>query len=228
MSIRIVDSFFIRRSIHGGYSNNKVDVLFIELCENNIIDPNDLYNKLISGSNKSVKWPTDEDISTRLNNEDLYNEDESNKIALMILHQLDMKVAGRWTDEGEKIQIEHVFPKTESDDWKKEFTPEEYQSMYNLRHRLGNLTLSDYNQVHAQKVYDIKRQEYQNLVSYRITRYLADAYDHWDSSVIMERNEDLIKDVLEAWPRDLKTLTTIPKRKQLPKKKKKSKDECES
>ena len=210
--IRMVDSYFIRRSIQGGLSYNSVEKMFVDLCSKVVVRPEMLYNELKKYPNDSRVWPNDDFIKDRLS-KDLYDPDAKNTLALIILQQLDMKIAGRWVDYSRETEIEHICPQTRSDEWAKHYSKEEYDSMFESRHCLGNLTLSDYNQIHAQKLYSVKRDEYAEKVTCPITRRIAKNYGEWTLSTFYERSEELIDDFLDEWPYEYQSFLSKPKKK---------------
>lgn len=197
--VKTIDSYFTRRSLYGGLKNNAVDKLFIDLCENKIFRHQDLYDRLSSETSRSKFWPTDDDLREVFMNNPYYDGAVGNNIIKFVLHRLDEKINKKPLQLTKEDTIEHVFPQDpDTSDWN---GCKDYDFLKAHGNYLGNLTLSDHNQEHGRKVYEVKRQQYLQKENHPLTRALADEYPTWDRESFESRTQKLSKMILELWPR---------------------------
>jgi len=106
-----------------------------------------------------------------------------------------------WKDIEGKTQIEHIWPQTpkEFDSW----SEEEKEKHKEYVHKLGNLTITGWNQTLSNKdfwneeEFNVKRSIYEKS-NLRVQRELV-KYDKWDIEEISKREKELVKFALERW-----------------------------
>ena len=206
--IRTINSYFMRRSMYTGLINNKVDGLFIQLCEKPISFES-LYDKLSSQQESKTFWPDDTQLQDDIfRSRPVYSE-SGNDTLKWILHRLDEKENGKplyFTDDD---SIEHVFPRTpEGSKWE---GCVDYDFLYTHRDYLGNLTISDHNSNHARLPYNEKRQQYIQKENHPLTRKLANEFETWDKASVEKHASNLAKSIFTTWPKDKNELMQIPK-----------------
>ncbi|MHB8561563.1 MAG: DUF262 domain-containing protein [Thermoplasmataceae archaeon] len=94
--------------------------------------------------------------------------------------------------------IEHILPETYPDRvpyWTSRFSKEDHE--YNYK-RIGNLTLTDQNQILFNKGFDEKVKHYRNS-SWQLERDLSTEYSDWDEESIGKREEAMVKFAEERW-----------------------------
>ena len=197
--VKTIDSYFTRRSLFGGLKNNAVDKLFIDLCGNQSFRHSELYDRLSSETSRSKFWPSDSELDDVFKNNPYYDGAVGNDIIRFVLHRLDEKINNKPLQLTKDDTIEHVFPQDpDSSEWN---GCKDYDFLKAHRNFLGNLTLSDHNQEHGRKTYDIKRQQYLQKENHPLTRALANEYPTWDRESFESRTSKLSKMILELWPR---------------------------
>lgn len=103
--------------------------------------------------------------------------------------------------------VEHILPEGENtlqkEYWKKRFTPEQFRKN---RHRLGNLTITEWNGSYGNKGFDEKRGASSDLATvktYRNSKWIAerelDAYAEWTVKEIDDRQQRLADFALKRW-----------------------------
>jgi|GEM_PF-1978000 len=93
--------------------------------------------------------------------------------------------------------IEHILPQELSDAWRADLKGEDPNTIKDIVHTVGNLTLSAYNRELFTHPFGDKKREYvkSNIC---LTRELAH-YDHWDVENILDRGQKLAEKALKIW-----------------------------
>ena len=141
--------------------------------------------------------PDDRRFESYLSQEDVgYTDREVIKYLLFKLEQSNNKEAPPLKD----IQLEHIMPQTLSEEWKKELG-EDWKDIHSAYlNKLGNLTITGYNQELQNFPFSRKKsgeKGYENS-SIRITKKLAE-YEKWGSKEIEERGKMLAKELGGMW-----------------------------
>jgi uncharacterized protein with ParB-like and HNH nuclease domain len=98
----------------------------------------------------------------------------------------------------DNIQIEHILPRTLTNDWKLELGSD-FDSVYkNSLQTIGNLTLTGYNQKISNNNFQYKRKEYQRS-NLSITRDIY-KYEKWSEKEIKDRGMELAEMAIVIWP----------------------------
>lgn len=116
--------------------------------------------------------------------------------AIYIMSRLANKMQSKTKEIAlNESNLEHIFPKNPSVEWKNQDELEEY-----LWH-LGNLTMlgKRLNGNVANSGYDKKRAYYKRTTELVMTQELAKSYEKWDVAAIQDRAKHLLPMILEVW-----------------------------
>lgn len=143
--LRLIQSYVWRRFIVG-LPTNALNKIFMTLYSE--VDTEEYYDSIAKALVKkkgSAKYPTDEDLKTALKDKDLYNTQPKNRNYLF--EMLENYNNREFVNTGnEQITIEHIFPKTPSDDWSTDLSSDDFfQFKEKYLNTIGNLTLSGNN-----------------------------------------------------------------------------------
>ncbi len=153
-------------------------------------------------------YGADDYFKENLQNPQLYNNLQAHEIKYFFF-ELERHKAKKskeelgmdWKDVEEKTQVEHIWAQTPKrfDSW-----PEEEKEKHSKHvHKLGNLTITGWNQTLSNKdfwneeEFNVKRPIYEKS-NLRIQRELA-KYDKWDMEQMNERENELVEFALERW-----------------------------
>ena len=143
------------------------------------------------------RCPNDESFASALATGQLYSNAEKNVRLLLILERLEQSYKHKEPARAEKPQIEHVLPQTLTPEWEEEVGVNPTGHSAELKHTLGNLTLTGYNPELSNKPYSSKRVEFSKS-HYVLNRYFADV-DRWSPDAIRERGQVLARRALSIW-----------------------------
>ena len=192
-SIKMIASYLLRRStINGTQGLNKFFPSIVALLNS---DPVAVLHESFSTGYYAA--PDDRRFESYLSQEDVgYTDREVIKYLLFKLEQSNNKEAPPLKD----IQLEHIMPQTLSEEWKKELG-EDWKDIHSTYlNKLGNLTITGYNQELQNLPFSRKKsgeKGYENS-SIRITKKLAE-YEKWGSKEIEERGKMLAKELGGMW-----------------------------
>ena len=192
-SIKMIASYLLRRStINGTQGLNKFFPSIVALLNS---DPVAVLHESFSTGYYAA--PDDRRFESYLSQEDVgYTDREVIKYLLFKLEQSNNKEAPPLKD----IQLEHIMPQTLSEEWKKELG-EDWKDIHSTYlNKLGNLTITGYNQELQNLPFSRKKsgeKGYENS-SIRITKKLAE-YEKWGSEEIEERGKMLAKELSGMW-----------------------------
>lgn len=144
----------------------------------------------------NTNFPTDKQMADRLMEVDLYSQrNHLAKLALMSIEESQTKEVIDFED----AQVEHVMPQELNSDWRLEVNnADKVNETYGGV--IGNLTLTKYNQKMGNKSYGEKRKVYLDS-NIKITRDLGMAYDKWDRESIINRTNELTKELIALFPK---------------------------
>ncbi|MCD7918901.1 MAG: DUF262 domain-containing protein [Clostridiales bacterium] len=115
-----------------------------------------------------------------------------------VLEQIERRRSNKETVSFDSLTIEHIMPQTLSVKWRIDLGTNAQEIHEKYVHCIGNLTLSGYNSELSNSSFDEKKQEYSKS-NVSITRSLGEL-DHWGEHEILNRGNDLIKDIEKIWP----------------------------
>lgn len=174
---------------------NWLEKLFSSLAYelNNSDKPTDDLVKSIIDKLKSEQ-PDDLMISTKLNSFDFSTDKNLARYILRRIENNKEFEKGLVLFDNKKVHIEHIMPQSPNDLSEWSVDEEEHA---NYLWKLGNLTLllGTKNSSIGNRNFDIKKQSYAQS-DVRMTRELKD-YEKWDPSMIDQRTEILIKELLK-------------------------------
>ena len=99
--------------------------------------------------------------------------------------------------DDETITVEHIMPQTLHAQWKVYLSKETMESYEASLHRLGNLTLTNYNGEMSNKSFDEKKSVYKNT-NYHYTKEIV-SYEQWQIGEINDRSDMMAKEALKIW-----------------------------
>jgi len=140
--LKLIQSYAWRRFIVG-LPTNALNKIFMTLYSE--VDTEEYYDSIAKALVKkkgSAKFPTDEDLKTALKDKDLYNTQPKNRNYLFeMLENYNNREFVNTSNE--QITIEHIFPKTPSEEWNVDLSSDDFfQFKEKYLNTIGNLTLS--------------------------------------------------------------------------------------
>jgi uncharacterized protein with ParB-like and HNH nuclease domain len=215
--IRLLESYFIRRSICG----DKVQLLpkiFIKLCKeynDNFPTGMDVHKWLkgellndrdLEPKEQTYKYPTDTDVLRSLRTTNLYDKNTS-VTKYLLLRLNEHKMGKEYPGEVADCTIEHVMPQTLSESWVTylNLTKNDLKVMHEENIGLiGNLALTKVNPALGNKLFADKK-PLLAMSPYILTNALGNSpSNEWNKELIMSRTNDLGALTLVIFP-DLKT-----------------------
>lgn len=147
----------------------------------------------------SYAFPSDAEFINVLMNKDLYQTLHSKgaKYLLYMLESHSPFPKGLPSFDDESITVEHIMPQTLNAQWKKYLTTDTLEDYESLLHRLGNLTLTNYNGEMSNKSFDDKKTIYKDSKFYYTTRLVQ--YDKWQKNEINDRSQKLANEARNIW-----------------------------
>lgn len=203
--LKLIQSYSWRRFIVG-LPTNALNKIFMTLYSE--VDSEEYYDSIAKALVKkkgSAKFPTDEDLKTALRDKDLYNTQPKNRNYLF--EMLENYNNREFVDtSNDKITIEHIFPKTPSDEWNSELSADDY-FLFKEKYvnTIGNLTLSGNNGALSNRSFLAKRE--MNIEGkeqgYRYSRLWLNMYlksiDKWNVQNYEERLDIISDRFLKIW-----------------------------
>lgn len=192
----IIESFVIRR-FFCKEPTNKLNNLFIRLYKK--LDKNNLIRSL--KKELSDDCPDNEKFEGGLKTFPIYSSG-SEKCSL-ILETLEESHRHKEPVKFDKIQIEHIMPQADGDpeklldEWKN-MLGEDYVKVHSeCLHRIGNLTLTGYNQEMGMKSFSQKKEKLKDS-HFELNKYF-DNLNKWDRDEIEKRANIIAKKAVEIW-----------------------------
>jgi len=203
--LKLIQSYAWRRFIVG-LPTNALNKIFMTLYSE--VDTEEYYDSVARALVKkkgSGKFPTDEDLKTALKDKDLYNTQPKNRNYLF--EMLENYNNREYVDtSNEKITIEHIFPKTPSDEWNSDLSSDDY-FLFKEKYlnTIGNLTLSGNNGALGNRSFLAKRD--MNIdgkeQGYHFSRLWLNMYlkslDTWNVLMYEERLNIICDRFLKIW-----------------------------
>jgi len=143
----------------------------------------------------TVEWPTDQRLSDAIRTRPLYGS----TIARYVMLEYDQGLGGDHPEDLE-VTIEHIMPRSLSDEWSLVVDKTRHGKIKDL---WGNLTLSTeaMNQTVAQSEFAKKRKVFAKDSMYVSTRKLGSDYQEWSEDQISERSMLLYEWAAKRWKR---------------------------
>lgn len=169
-----------------------------------------LTSKVASGA-----FPSDETFSAALADRNIYAMNPKNKGYLFErLENRDSKERVNVSEGMEKgiFSVEHIMPRTLTNQWKAELGPQ-YQRIYNKWiNSLANLTLTGYNSKYSNRPFKDKRDMAEGFKDsgLRLNKFVA-ACEQWTEAELQERNRLLQEQALRLW--EYPVVSFVPQRR---------------
>ncbi len=167
--------------------------------------------KALTFGKGAFAFPTDEDFVKALTQKDLYLTIRSKgvKYLLYALEENSPFPKGLPNYFDETMSVDHIVPQSLSDEWKKYLSQTDVENYDTYLHRLGNLTLTNYNSEMSNKSFEEKKVIYRGS-NYYYTRKLGDI-SQWSSAAISKRGKELAEEALKIWhfPAEYQTEKTV-------------------
>jgi hypothetical protein len=170
-----------------------------------------ILEELRTGVGQISRWPTDDELRSRLTEQPLYGWVRQDRVA-MTLAAVEETL---YTNKVEaiavpkKLSIEHVLPQSWEDNWALPDgdDPEALEAAVTERndriHRIGNLTIvtQPLNAALSNAPWDVKARELNKNSKLLLNARLTEQYaDHFDEAAIDARGEWLADRIISVWP----------------------------
>ena len=167
-----------------------------------ITDYSEFINKFwqaITAGRGSYAFPSDTEFINSLINKDLYQtlRSKGTKYLLYLLETYSPYPKGLPSFDDDTITIEHIMPQTLNNQWENYLTTETLENYESLLHRLGNLTLTNYNGEMSNKSFDDKKEIYKDSKFYYTTHLVR--YNKWQINEINNRSQMLANEACKIW-----------------------------
>lgn len=192
----ILESFIVRREI-SKISTAYLRNIFLDLCKTYQSSDTEIWlTNQLSQYPRFLRWPTDEEVQTKLINDEFY----APKIAKFVLQKIEKSFEHKERVEFDNLSVEHVLPQTVTPQWR-EMLGEKYISVdeipRELMHNIGNLTLTGYNTPLSNHSFDRKKEILLNS-HLELNKWIVEQ-NVWTDKQIKERAEILGKKIVTIW-----------------------------
>ncbi|WP_339699130.1 DUF4268 domain-containing protein [Algoriphagus aquimarinus] len=203
--LKLIQSFAWRRFIVGLPTNALNKVFMTLYSEIDTEDYVESIEKALMRKGGSSKFPTNDDVRLALKDKDLYNIQPKNRSYFFeLLENYNNK---EYVDtSNEAITIEHIFPRTPTDDWKTQLTREQFADFKDkYLNTIANLTLSGNNGALSNKTFQEKKTMNVdgNEQGYIHSRLWLNAYlqklEEWTVPHMEQRFEIIYERFLRIW-----------------------------
>lgn len=159
----------------------------------------DAYWRAMTAGKGSYAFPSDAEFREALREKDLYQvlRSKGTKYLLYMIETRSPHPKGLATFDSESMTIEHIMPQKLSQEWKTYLSPLSVEKHEENLHRLGNLSLTDYNGEMSNKTFEEKKQIYRDS-KYYFTVHICD-YENWQIEEINDRSKKLADIALKIW-----------------------------
>jgi hypothetical protein len=121
-------------------------------------------------------------------------------VARALLIEIETALAGteKTPASPQKVNVEHIFPQSPSDEWIDAFQANGAEDAYVAR--LGNMTLLDakLNKQASNKPYQEKRKEYYSKSDFTLTKMVTKP-NEWTAATVDKRQADLLETAIKVW-----------------------------
>lgn len=189
-----VDSYLFRCTITRTAKNlnQAIPVIMSKLDESNYV--NSIKDAVLERTGRD-RFPEDPVFKQAFMEKEFYHKD---RLSRYVLDRLTEKYQGSSVLTLSEYQIEHIMPQTLSDEWKKTLGGD-CEEIHNLcRRKIGNLTLTEENQVLGNNSFAEKQKIYAGSVV-KMTSALGTDYNQWTKTEINHRSERLAEDAIGVW-----------------------------
>lgn len=150
--------------------------------------------EILSRQESNLRLPNDIEVSRFMETMNFYNFKYC-KFYLSLVEESITRSRPDQTDD--KLQIEHIMPKTLNDAWR-DYLGVDCEAMHQeLVNTIGNLTLIRHNQELGQKLFEEKKETYEGKAGLQIAKTEIIDNEVWNGETIQNRTRWLIKYMLE-------------------------------
>ena len=201
-ALSYIESFVIRRQLVG-VATNTLSRMFIQMLDE--VDPSDVAGSVQRALSRERRyWPSDAQLREAVRTRNFYYQGRWNQ-RFLILRRLEESYDHPETVDfaATKLTIEHILPQTLSEAWRAHLLElgQDPDEVYELRHTLGNLTLTAFNGELSNDPFERKRQIYGDS-GLRLNRALAEG-STWGREDILKRADELAEKAIRLWPAPL-------------------------
>lgn len=181
-----------------GMSGQFVGNMLLRLSENDTSKYVERFWKAITAGRGNFAFPSDDDFRYALCNRPVFDilRSKGTKYLLYSLEQDTPYSKGLPRYDDQNITIEHIMPKTLSEEWV-DYLGESADSHIDYLNKLGNLTLTNNNPEMSNDPFDQKKKWYDES-SFHYTRSLSNE-NYWSMDKIIQRSEYLTEKCIELW-----------------------------
>lgn len=200
-TLSYVESFLVRRMMAGVPTNN-LNRIFNALVSQLPSGPPITQAVRRALSEPRKHWPSDNQLREAIRKNSFYDQGRGNQKMLVFQRLEESYEHAEPVDwSAAKLTIEHIMPQSLTNEWRRALTdsgdtPENIHS--ELRHTLGNLTVTAYNGKLSNNPFERKQQILQGS-HLELNRVVA-ASDQWGRDEILERSEELADRIITIWP----------------------------
>jgi uncharacterized protein with ParB-like and HNH nuclease domain len=203
--LKLIQSYAWRRFIVGLPTNSLNKVFMTLYSEIDTEEYVESIEKALMKKGGNSKFPTNEEIKLSLKDKDLYNIQPKNRSYFFeLLENYNNKEYVNTSNEA--ITIEHIFPKTPTDEWKQQLSREQFSEFKDkYLNTIANLTLSGNNGALSNRPFLEKKTMNQdgNEQGYIHSRLWLNSYlqkiDEWTIPHFEERFEIIYERFLKIW-----------------------------
>jgi uncharacterized protein with ParB-like and HNH nuclease domain/alkylated DNA nucleotide flippase Atl1 len=199
-SLKTIESYLVRRAIANipVASLGKISAAGANALQGNT--PGEVHSFLSTGRRKYI---TDSQILEIISHAPMYERGRKQNLKLILTWLLEEQ-QGKEQIDFESMTIEHVLPQNPTEAVWKEFSPlvnealDESDLYEELVHKLGNLTLTNYNGELSNKPFSEKRKAWLKTTGVIGTQAIAEQ-DVWGPEQIAARGQELARLAIKIW-----------------------------
>lgn len=199
---RLIESYAVRRSIcsiQGGALSQAMASLYKDLMEKYketfYIDTYIKIATKMASVNTNAYFPKNEQFKDEFIRRDMY----ASPLKKYVLYKLESSNQSKEIINIDNLTIEHVMPRTLSEEWKKYLNLENVEEFHEqYKNRIGNLTLTAYNSEMSQKLFAEKK-KHVDFSRLCLNKYF-ESIEEWNKKEIEIRGEKLFDIAVHIWP----------------------------
>lgn len=200
VALRLIESYLVRHAVCGRSIRSYWRIFAGMIIEIDDDSPaKSLYQTLAKerGTNGFWTFPSDEDFTKSLQTSEIYH---SNRIIKDLLDRLENDGQGE-PSPVDDYSIEHIMPQKLTDEWRQMLGDDADAVHAEWCHRLGNLTLTAYNQRYSNRSFEQKKtiKGGFNESAVRLNLYVKNQ-PKWTVAQMEERGDKLAQRALHIWP----------------------------
>ena len=192
-TFRLLDSYLLRCGICGTSRNLNRAIPLLIPPQDAPARCKDIEKKIMKKQGND-RFPRDSTFIDKLIHKQLHAGDPACRY---VLERLERQLGGKETADLPGLQIEHIMPKTLSNEWR-DMLGDNCQDLYEkYLHTIGNLTLTGYNPELGNKPFGEKKKFYGDS-HVEITKAIAKA-EKWGEDEMAKRAESMAKHAANVW-----------------------------